>query len=185
MNLKSSHLHTFLQCDFSFFLNLHRYFDGNLDKLFSECHVINPSKKPRIRPPINTRSSAQDMPCQICYLNFPNSVSPIRTNGMSCTSWYMFGSKLWILLKLFNTGAVFWLNTTMNIKKYFNLHRETPNWGLIKDNQILILFQILLSHCQLLGLHHVTKYCHFVCFKAPGLLISHTSYCIDSSFDNC
>lgn len=53
-----------------------RYFDGNLDKLFSECHVINPSKKPRIRPPINTRSSSQDMPCQICYLNFPNSVSP-------------------------------------------------------------------------------------------------------------
>lgn len=56
-----------------------RYFDGNLDKLFSECHVINPSKKPRIRPPINTRSSAQDMPCQICYLNFPNSVSVITT----------------------------------------------------------------------------------------------------------
>lgn len=54
-----------------------RYFDGNLDKLFSECHVINPSKKPRIRPPINTRSSSQDMPCQICYLNFPNSVSPV------------------------------------------------------------------------------------------------------------
>uniref|UniRef100_A0A8C7ZW24 RBR-type E3 ubiquitin transferase n=1 Tax=Oryzias sinensis TaxID=183150 RepID=A0A8C7ZW24_9TELE len=52
---------------------MERYFDGNLDKLFSECHVINPSKKPRIRPPINTRSSAQDMPCQICYLNFPNS----------------------------------------------------------------------------------------------------------------
>ncbi|XP_062246151.1 E3 ubiquitin-protein ligase arih1 isoform X3 [Platichthys flesus] len=52
---------------------MERYFDGNLDKLFSECHVINPSKKPRIRPPINTRSSAQDLPCQICYLNFPNS----------------------------------------------------------------------------------------------------------------
>ncbi|XP_031718153.1 E3 ubiquitin-protein ligase arih1 isoform X1 [Anarhichas minor] len=52
---------------------MERYFDGNLDKLFSECHVINPSKKPRIRPPINTRSSAQDMPCQICYLNFPNA----------------------------------------------------------------------------------------------------------------
>ncbi|CAF98343.1 unnamed protein product [Tetraodon nigroviridis] len=52
---------------------MERYFDGNLDKLFSECHVINPSKKPRNRPPINTRSSAQDMPCQICYLNFPNS----------------------------------------------------------------------------------------------------------------
>uniref|UniRef100_A0A8C5ASN4 RBR-type E3 ubiquitin transferase n=1 Tax=Gadus morhua TaxID=8049 RepID=A0A8C5ASN4_GADMO len=56
-------------------LNFHpsRYFDGNLDKLFSECHVINPSKKSRTRPSINTRSSAQDMPCQICYLNYPNS----------------------------------------------------------------------------------------------------------------
>lgn len=61
------------------YLFQYRYFDGNLDKLFSECHVINPSKKPRIRPPINTRSSAQDMPCQICYLNFPNSVSVFKT----------------------------------------------------------------------------------------------------------
>uniref|UniRef100_A0A8C9S7L0 RBR-type E3 ubiquitin transferase n=1 Tax=Scleropages formosus TaxID=113540 RepID=A0A8C9S7L0_SCLFO len=52
---------------------MERYFDGNLDKLFSECHVINPSKKSRTR--LNTRSSAQDMPCQICYLNYPNSVS--------------------------------------------------------------------------------------------------------------
>lgn len=51
-----------------------RYFDGNLDKLFSECHVINPSKKPKTRP-MSTRSSSQDMPCQICYLNYPNSVS--------------------------------------------------------------------------------------------------------------
>uniref|UniRef100_A0A8C9TTR1 Ariadne homolog, ubiquitin-conjugating enzyme E2 binding protein, 1 like n=1 Tax=Scleropages formosus TaxID=113540 RepID=A0A8C9TTR1_SCLFO len=52
---------------------MERYFDGNLDKLFSECHVINPSKKSRTR--LNTRSSAQDMPCQICYLNYPNSVT--------------------------------------------------------------------------------------------------------------
>lgn len=51
-----------------------RYFDGNLEKLFAECHVINPSKKSRTRQ-MNTRSSAQDMPCQICYLNYPNSVS--------------------------------------------------------------------------------------------------------------
>uniref|UniRef100_A0A8C2CR81 Ariadne ubiquitin-conjugating enzyme E2 binding protein homolog 1 (Drosophila) n=1 Tax=Cyprinus carpio TaxID=7962 RepID=A0A8C2CR81_CYPCA len=53
---------------------MERYFDGNLDKLFSECHVINPSKKSRTRL-MNTRSSAQDMPCQICYLNYPNSVT--------------------------------------------------------------------------------------------------------------
>ena len=58
-----------------------RYFDGNLDKLFSECHVINPSKKSRTRPSINTRSSAQDMPCQICYLNYPNSVSFPTVHG--------------------------------------------------------------------------------------------------------
>ncbi|KAG8541921.1 hypothetical protein GDO81_027948, partial [Engystomops pustulosus] len=51
---------------------MERYFDGNLEKLFSECHVINPSKKSRTRQ-MNTRSSAQDMPCQICYLNYPNS----------------------------------------------------------------------------------------------------------------
>ena len=64
-------------------LNFHpsRYFDGNLDKLFSECHVINPSKKSRTRPSINTRSSAQDMPCQICYLNYPNSVSFLTVHG--------------------------------------------------------------------------------------------------------
>lgn len=55
----------------------YRYFDGNLDKLFSECHVINPSKKSRTRL-MNTRSSAQDMPCQICYLNYPNSVSVVQ-----------------------------------------------------------------------------------------------------------
>lgn len=68
-----------------------RYFDGNLDKLFSECHVINPSKKPRIRPPINTRSSAQDIPCQICYLNFPNSVSLAwyRVALGECLSWHV------------------------------------------------------------------------------------------------
>ncbi|XP_075621008.1 E3 ubiquitin-protein ligase ARIH1 isoform X3 [Balearica regulorum gibbericeps] len=51
---------------------MERYFDGNLEKLFAECHVINPSKKSRTRQ-MNTRSSAQDMPCQICYLNYPNS----------------------------------------------------------------------------------------------------------------
>uniref|UniRef100_A0A4W5LQG4 RBR-type E3 ubiquitin transferase n=1 Tax=Hucho hucho TaxID=62062 RepID=A0A4W5LQG4_9TELE len=51
---------------------MERYFDGNLDKLFSECHVINPSKKSRTRL-MNTRSSAQDLPCQICYLNYPNT----------------------------------------------------------------------------------------------------------------
>ncbi|KAI2662942.1 E3 ubiquitin-protein ligase arih1l [Labeo rohita] len=37
-----------------------------------QCHVINPSKKPKTRP-MSTRSSSQDMPCQICYLNYPNS----------------------------------------------------------------------------------------------------------------
>uniref|UniRef100_A0A9J8CVA0 RBR-type E3 ubiquitin transferase n=1 Tax=Cyprinus carpio carpio TaxID=630221 RepID=A0A9J8CVA0_CYPCA len=51
---------------------MERYFDGNLDKLFSECHVINPSKKLKTRP-MSTRSSSQDMPCQICYLNYSNS----------------------------------------------------------------------------------------------------------------
>ncbi|XP_047014211.1 E3 ubiquitin-protein ligase arih1l isoform X1 [Ictalurus punctatus] len=51
---------------------MERYFDGNLDKLFSECHVINPSKKARTRP-MSTRSSNQDMHCQICYLNYPTS----------------------------------------------------------------------------------------------------------------
>lgn len=29
---------------------------------------------------MNTRSSAQDMPCQICYLNYPNSVSTSQQN---------------------------------------------------------------------------------------------------------
>ncbi|EMP38931.1 E3 ubiquitin-protein ligase ARIH1, partial [Chelonia mydas] len=64
-----------------------RYFDGNLEKLFAECHVINPSKKSRTRQ-MNTRSSAQDMPCQICYLNYPNSVIQNTTvsyfTGLEC-----------------------------------------------------------------------------------------------------
>uniref|UniRef100_A0AAY5K7H9 RBR-type E3 ubiquitin transferase n=1 Tax=Esox lucius TaxID=8010 RepID=A0AAY5K7H9_ESOLU len=51
---------------------MERYFDGNVDRLFSECHVINPSKKSKTRL-MSTRLSAQDLPCQICYLNYPNS----------------------------------------------------------------------------------------------------------------
>uniref|UniRef100_A0A8K9X5X6 RBR-type E3 ubiquitin transferase n=1 Tax=Oncorhynchus mykiss TaxID=8022 RepID=A0A8K9X5X6_ONCMY len=51
---------------------MERYFDGNVDKLFSECHVINPCKKSRTRL-MSTRSAVQDLPCQICYLNYPNS----------------------------------------------------------------------------------------------------------------
>uniref|UniRef100_A0A3P8WB83 RBR-type E3 ubiquitin transferase n=1 Tax=Cynoglossus semilaevis TaxID=244447 RepID=A0A3P8WB83_CYNSE len=50
-----------------------RYFDGNVDNLYSECHVINPGKKPRVRVQMNTRSSTRYVPCQICYLNFPSS----------------------------------------------------------------------------------------------------------------
>ncbi|KAG2471266.1 BBS4 protein, partial [Polypterus senegalus] len=69
-----------------------RYFDGNLEKLFSECHVINPSKKSRTRQ-MNTRSSAQDMPCQICYLNYPNSYFTGLECGhkfcMQCWSEYL------------------------------------------------------------------------------------------------
>lgn len=61
-----------------------RYFDGNLDKLFSECHVINPSKKARTRP-MSTRSSNQDMHCQICYLNYPTSVSNIAVTLVTVT----------------------------------------------------------------------------------------------------
>ncbi|CAB1322530.1 unnamed protein product, partial [Coregonus sp. 'balchen'] len=59
---------------------MERYFDGNVDKLFSECHVINPSKTLTTRP-MSTRSSAQDLPCQICYLNHPNSVRRIALSG--------------------------------------------------------------------------------------------------------
>ncbi|XP_007906936.1 E3 ubiquitin-protein ligase arih1 isoform X3 [Callorhinchus milii] len=51
---------------------MERYFDGNLEKLFAECHVVNPYKKSRTRQ-MNTRSSSQDMVCAICYLNYPNS----------------------------------------------------------------------------------------------------------------
>ncbi|CDQ93083.1 unnamed protein product [Oncorhynchus mykiss] len=63
---------------------MERYFDGNVDKLFSECHVINPCKKSRTRL-MSTRSAVQDLPCQICYLNYPNSVSPfIYYNYITC-----------------------------------------------------------------------------------------------------
>uniref|UniRef100_A0A673W870 RBR-type E3 ubiquitin transferase n=1 Tax=Salmo trutta TaxID=8032 RepID=A0A673W870_SALTR len=64
---------------------MERYFDGNLDKLFSECHVINPSKKSRTRL-MNTRSSAQDLPCQICYLNYPNTLNYPNSyfTGLEC-----------------------------------------------------------------------------------------------------
>uniref|UniRef100_A0A2K6A624 E3 ubiquitin-protein ligase ARIH1 n=1 Tax=Mandrillus leucophaeus TaxID=9568 RepID=A0A2K6A624_MANLE len=71
---------------------LELYFDGNLEKLFAECHVINPSKKSRTRQ-MNTRSSAQDMPCQICYLNYPNSYFTGLECGhkfcMQCWSEYL------------------------------------------------------------------------------------------------
>uniref|UniRef100_A0A8C1XR37 RBR-type E3 ubiquitin transferase n=1 Tax=Cyprinus carpio TaxID=7962 RepID=A0A8C1XR37_CYPCA len=68
---------------------MERYFDGNLDKLFTECHVINPSKNPKTRP-MSTRSSSQDMPCQICYLNFPNSVSvfQLKKNVILFTTYF-------------------------------------------------------------------------------------------------
>ncbi|MGH0115362.1 UNVERIFIED_CONTAM: hypothetical protein FKN15_006790 [Acipenser sinensis] len=69
-----------------------RYFDGNLEKLFSECHVVNPSKKSRTRQ-MNTRSSAQDLPCQICYLNYPNAYFTGLECGhkfcMQCWSEYL------------------------------------------------------------------------------------------------
>ncbi|MGH0125375.1 UNVERIFIED_CONTAM: hypothetical protein FKN15_028756 [Acipenser sinensis] len=68
------------------------YFDGNLEKLFSECHVVNPSKKSRTRQ-MNTRSSAQDLPCQICYLNYPNAYFTGLECGhkfcMQCWSEYL------------------------------------------------------------------------------------------------
>ncbi|KAJ7418908.1 E3 ubiquitin-protein ligase ARIH1 [Pitangus sulphuratus] len=71
---------------------MERYFDGNLEKLFAECHVINPSKKSRTRQ-MNTRSSAQDMSCQICYLNYPNSYFTGLECGhkfcMQCWSEYL------------------------------------------------------------------------------------------------
>ncbi|XP_054071345.1 E3 ubiquitin-protein ligase ARIH1 isoform X2 [Rissa tridactyla] len=71
---------------------MERYFDGNLEKLFAECHVINPSKKSRTRQ-MNTRSSAQDMPCQICYLNYSNSYFTGLECGhkfcMQCWSEYL------------------------------------------------------------------------------------------------
>ncbi|XP_070957127.1 uncharacterized protein [Macaca nemestrina] len=71
---------------------MERYFDGNLEKLFAECHVINPSKKSRTRQ-MNTRSSAQDMPCQICCLNYPNSYFTGLECGhkfcMQCWSEYL------------------------------------------------------------------------------------------------
>ncbi|XP_041074975.1 E3 ubiquitin-protein ligase arih1 isoform X1 [Polyodon spathula] len=71
---------------------MERYFDGNLEKLFSECHVVNPSKKSRTRQ-MNTRSSAQDLPCQICYLNYPNAYFTGLECGhkfcMQCWSEYL------------------------------------------------------------------------------------------------
>ncbi|XP_029431673.1 E3 ubiquitin-protein ligase ARIH1 isoform X3 [Rhinatrema bivittatum] len=71
---------------------MERYFDGNLEKLFAECHVINPSKKSRTRQ-MNTRSSTQDMPCHICYLNYPTSYFTGLECGhkfcMQCWSGYL------------------------------------------------------------------------------------------------
>ncbi|KAF3854860.1 hypothetical protein F7725_022915 [Dissostichus mawsoni] len=101
---------------------MERYFDGNLDKLFSECHVINPSKKPRIRPAINTRSSAQDMPCQICYLNFPNSYF----TGLECG--HKFCMQCWgdyLTTKIIEEGMGQWLRKW--IKKCDD-DSETSNW---------------------------------------------------------
>lgn len=38
---------------------------------------------------MNTRSSAQDMPCQICYLNYPNSVSALQRSRFRCL-WLIY-----------------------------------------------------------------------------------------------
>ncbi|CAN0319207.1 unnamed protein product [Lampetra fluviatilis] len=57
------------------------YFDGNLDKLFAECHVINPNnRKLRSARPTSTRSSSQEVFCWICYLTFP----PSFMTGLEC-----------------------------------------------------------------------------------------------------
>ncbi|XP_032831577.1 E3 ubiquitin-protein ligase ARIH1 isoform X2 [Petromyzon marinus] len=60
---------------------MERYFDGNLDKLFAECHVINPNnRKLRSARPTSTRSSSQEVFCWICYLTFP----PSFMTGLEC-----------------------------------------------------------------------------------------------------
>lgn len=121
----------------------HRYFDGNLDKLFSECHVINPSKKSRTRV-MNTRSSAQDMPCQICYLNYPNSVSAFHCFPPSAFR-LLFGMPIldWITLfagvsdrmhrqeKMSDLGSVF------NVLWYMCL--DHVNWGCLDHVNFTLL----------------------------------------------
>ncbi len=138
-----------------------RYFDGNLDKLFSECHVINPSKKPKTRL-MSTRSSSLDLPCQICYLNYPNSVS------VTC-SWLMLNlhqflrkacvNKNWSPLKwlsLHNSGDLFgrnvflflvfhrsWMWTQVLYTVLGRLLNHQNHWG--RDGTGGLLFSSLLS----------------------------------------
>nr|XP_048723829.1 E3 ubiquitin-protein ligase ARIH1 isoform X4 [Caretta caretta] len=97
---------------------MERYFDGNLEKLFAECHVINPSKKSRTRQ-MNTRSSAQDMPCQICYLNYPNSECPkchvtIEKDGgcnhMVCRNQNCKAEFCWVCLGPWEPHGSAWYN---------------------------------------------------------------------------
>lgn len=75
---------------------MERYFDGNLEKLFAECHVINPSKKSRTRQ-MNTRSSAQVymyVACIPCALENQKRVPGPRP-GIKMSVNYRIGAGTW------------------------------------------------------------------------------------------
>ncbi|TSM20293.1 E3 ubiquitin-protein ligase arih1l [Bagarius yarrelli] len=118
-------------------VSLPRYFDGNLDKLFSECHVINPSKKARTRP-MSTRSSNQDMHCQICYLNYPTSYF----TGLECG--HKFCMQCWgdyLTTKIIEEG----MGQTISCPAH--------NCDILVDDNTVIL----LKWCPAPDCHHVVK----------------------------
>eukprot|EP00069_Balaena_mysticetus_P017984 bmy_10990T0 len=131
------------------------YFDGNLEKLFAECHVINPSKKSRTRQ-MNTRSSAQDMPCQICYLNYPNSNKYFT--GLECG--HKFCMQCWseyLTTKIMEEGM------GQCLDPYTDINRR-----LITDSKVKLKYQHLITNsfvecnrllkwCPAPDCHHVVK----------------------------
>lgn len=61
---------------------MEKYYDGDQEAFFRDAHVINPFNKPQpITRPKLKRSGTEE--CEICYSNFPPSVSILDSNNNS------------------------------------------------------------------------------------------------------
>ncbi|XP_058475791.1 E3 ubiquitin-protein ligase arih1-like [Solea solea] len=132
---------------------LERYFNGNLDKLFFECHVINPSKKVLRRSPVTTRSLTQGADCDICCENFPSSYF----TGLGCghrfciQCWEFYLSK-----KIIEDGT----GQTISCPAHSCpiLVDDDTVMGLIKDSKVKLKYQHLITN-SFVGCNLLLKWC--------------------------